>query len=644
MTLLDRSAAEVRPSPPGLGMLARAGTSYGLRSLHPRQLAGLAAQIRTLLVSSVSATGGHLGASLGTVELAIALHRVFDSPRDAIVFDTGHQAYPHKVLTGRAGQLATLRRAGGLSGYPNRAESEHDWVENSHASTALAYADGLAKAFQAGGRTHRRVIAVVGDGAMTGGPALEALNNIGAAPERPVIVVLNDNARSYDPTVGALAAHLALLRRGGRRARRRNVFTDLGLAYLGPIDGHDIAALEAALRKAAALQRPVVVHAVTAKGRGYPPAEADTDDRMHACGVIDPTTGRPLKAQAATWTGVFAEEIAELGEVRPNLVALTAAMRLPVGLGPFSARFPDRVFDSGIAEAHALTSAAGLAMGGMHPVVCLYSTFLNRAFDQVLLDVALHRLPVTLVLDRAGITGPDGPSHHGMWDTALLALVPGLRLAAPRDPARLRELLREAVGHEGPTAIRFPKAAAGPDIDAVARIEGVDILHRSDQSSDVLLVAAGTMAEPCLAAAARLEGFGIGVTLADPRWIIPVNPALTDLAARHRLVVTVEDAARTGGMGTAVQTACSDADVTAPIRALALPRRFIDHGERADLLKAAGLSAEGVTRAVLDAFDTLRPAATASQDPPGPRHAPDPTARSADSPQPPALAPARRTP
>ena len=613
MTLLDRTAPELRPTPPELELLARAASPHGLRSLHPPQLAELAVKIRTLLVDSVSATGGHLGACLGMVEVTIALHRVFGSPSDAIVFDTGHQAYPHKILTGRAGQLATLRQARGLSGYPNRAESEHDWVENSHASTALAYADGLAKAFQARGQTHRRVIAVVGDGAMTGGPAFEALNNIGAAPERPVIVVLNDNARSYDPTVGALAAHLALLRQGGRRTRRRNVFTDLGLAYVGPVDGHDIAALEAALREAAALQRPIVVHAVTAKGHGYPPAEADTDDRMHACGIIDSTTGQPLKTPAPTWTGVFAQEIAELGEVRPDLVALTAAMRLPVGLGPFSARFPDRIFDSGIAEAHALTSAAGLAMGGMHPVVCLYSTFLNRAFDQVLLDVALHRLPVTLILDRAGITGPDGPSHHGMWDTALLALVPGLRLAAPRDPARLRELLREAVEHDGPTAIRFPKAAAGPDIDPVTRIDGIDILHRTNQPPDVLLVAAGAMAAPCLAAAAYMERRGIGVTLADPRWIIPVNPALTDLAARHRLAVTVEDAARIGGMGTAVQAACADAAVTTPTRTLALPREFIEHGERADLLNAAGLSVQGITRAVLDAFDTLPPALAPSR-------------------------------
>jgi len=475
----------VEPAAPAAGpsLLARAGTPQGLRALRSDELAQLASEIRSLLVDTVCAAGGHLGAGLGVVELTIALHRVFDSPRDAILFDTGHQSYPHKVLTGRAEDFGTLRKSGGLSGYPSRSESEHDWIENSHASTALAYADGLAKASHHSGDAGRKVVAVVGDGALTGGLAFEALNNIGAAHHRPVVVVLNDNARSYDPTTGALAAHLALLRGGSGTARRRNAFTDLGFAYLGPVDGHDTPAVEAALRRAAALDRPVVVHAVTAKGHGYGPAEADTDDRMHACGVVDPVTGRPVTAAKPSWTSVFGEETAALGNEREDIVALTSAMRLPVGPGSFSAAFPDRVFDSGIAEQHAVASAAGLAMGGLHPVVCLYATFLNRAYDQVLMDVALHRLPVTFVLDRAGITGPDGPSHHGMWDLAMLAHVPGLKLATPRDPARLRVLLREAVEiHDGPTALRFPKATAGADLDALVTMDGLDILHRGSRT------------------------------------------------------------------------------------------------------------------------------------------------------------------
>jgi 1-deoxy-D-xylulose-5-phosphate synthase len=610
MTTLDpnsgptENAAGGRESPSGRGLLAYAGTPEGLRAQPPDRMPQLAAEIRELLVEKVTATGGHLGAGLGAVELTIALHRVFDSPRDAIVFDTGHQTYPHKMLTGRATAFTTLRRAGGLSGYPSRAESEHDWVESSHASTSLAYADGLAKAFHLTGATDRHVVAVIGDGALTGGVAFEALNNIGSA-RRPVIVVLNDNTRSYDTTVGGLATHLARLReRTGlppdHAGDGTTWFDRLGLAYLGPVDGHDTAAVEAALREAAALRRPVVVHAVTDKGHGYGPAEADTADRMHACGVVDPTTGRPATASGPSWTSVFGQEIAEIGAEREDVVALTAAMRLPVGLGAFSEKFPDRVFDSGIAEQHAVASAAGLAMGGLHPVVCLYATFLSRAYDQVLMDVALHRLPVTFVLDRAGITGPDGPSHHGMWDMATLARIPHMRIAAPRDASRLRTLLREAVDvPDGPTTLRFPKATAGPDIPAIATVDGVDLLHRTPQAgSDVLLVALGATAHACLDAAARLADRGLGVTVADPRWVLPVNPALGHLADRHRLTVTVEDGVADGGIG-ALMARHWAAGHPGRVHPIGLPTDFLAHGERADLLTAAGICGAAITDTVL---------------------------------------------
>jgi 1-deoxy-D-xylulose-5-phosphate synthase len=556
------------------------------------QLSVLAGQVRDLLVRTVTATGGHLGAGLGVVELTIALHRVFRSPRDVIVFDTGDQTYPHKVLTGRAAAFLALRQIGGLSGYPCRAESVHDWVENSHASVALAWVDGIAKALWLRGECDRRVVAVVGDGALTGGVAWEGLNNLGGG-DLPVIVVLNDNGRSYDPTVDAIAAHLDRLRRSVPGAG--NLFEILGFAYLGPVDGHDIEAVCAGLRRAAALRRPVVVQVVTAKGRGYPPAEDDDADRMHACGVIDPATGRSAKPAAASWTKVFEQEIVSLAEAHPEVVALTAAMRLPTGLGGLSRSRPGRVFDSGIAEQHLLASAAGMATGGAHPVVCVYATFLNRAYDQLLLDVALHQLPVTLVLDRAGITGPDGPSHHGMWDLALLAGVPGMRVACSRDPARLRELLREAVRADGPTAVRFPKATAGPDLSALARMDGVDILHRSPHAPlDVLIVAIGALAPACLDAAQALTEQRIGVTVVDPRWAIPINPALVGLASRHQLVVCVEDGVRHGGVGSRLGQAITEAGVAAPCHPLGLPTEFVPHSSRGQLLAAHGLSGSGI--------------------------------------------------
>nr|WP_018349972.1 1-deoxy-D-xylulose-5-phosphate synthase [Longispora albida] len=552
-------------------------------------LPALAGRIRDFLVPAVCASGGHLGPNLGVVELTIALHRVFASPRDRILFDTGHQAYVHKILTGRAGGFGTLRQAGGLSGYPAQAESAHDVVENSHASTALSYADGLAKAYQLRGED-RAVVAVIGDGAMTGGLAWEALNNLGAS-SRPVVVVLNDNGRSYAPTSGGLADHLADLR-AGRASGKGNMFTALGFAYAGPVDGHDIPALEEAFRQARALGRPVVVHCVTVKGKGYGPAEGDEADRMHGVGVLDPVTGRPPKPTSPTWTDVFAAEIAQLGAERQDLVCLTASMLLPVGFGPFAARYPDRVFDVGIAEQHAVCSAAGLALGGLHPVVAVYATFLNRAFDQVLMDVAMHRLPVTFVLDRAGITGPDGASHHGMWDTSFLAMVPGLRVAAPRDPARLRELLREAVRVTGgPAVVRYPKMTAGPDLDPVDRVGRADILHRS--GSDVLIVANGPVARMCVAAGVDLGS----ATVVDPRWIIPPDRSLLAMAAEHRAVITVEDGSRTGGAGTMLAQAMADAGVTTPVHCLGLPRRFLQHGDRAAILAQHGFTAEAIAHA-----------------------------------------------
>ncbi|MFJ2645168.1 1-deoxy-D-xylulose-5-phosphate synthase [Streptomyces sp. NPDC087420] len=583
---------------------------HDVRALPTGQLAALAQDIRTFLIEKVCATGGHLGPNLGVVELTIALHRVFDSPRDAILFDTGHQAYVHKILTGRAADFDRLRQAGGLSGYPSRAESVHDWSENSHASTSLSYADGLAKAHELRGYRDRSVVAVIGDGAMTGGMAWEALNNIGGG-ERPVVVVLNDNGRSYAPTTGALTNHLHALKHPGAPATVQdqagaNLFTRIGFTYLGPVDGHDTVALEAVLERARLLRRPVLVHAVTVKGSGFGPAEDDEADCLHAVGTVDAVTGRAASGPASSgppavsWTSVFGRALLELAGEREDLVAITASMLRPTGLYPMAVKYPERVFDVGIAEQHAVTSAAGLAMGGFHPVVALYSTFLTRAVDQVLMDVALHRLPVTFVLDRAGVTGPDGASHHGMWDASLLGIVPGLRLAVPRDSGQLRSLLREATAHEGPTALRFPKGTAGRDLEAVRRVGGVDILSASGMR-DVLLVSYGPMAPLCLQAATLLNGQGVGVTVADPRWAIPVAPELLDLAARHRLVVTVEDNSRTGGLGSTLAQTVRDHAITTPVHNLGLPRAFLTHGPREQLLAEAGLTAARIAGAVLRA-------------------------------------------
>ncbi len=621
-----------------------------LRGLSDDDLDELAVEIRDRLVRTCSPRGGHLGPNLGVVELTMAMHRVFDSPTDRILFDTGHQAYVHKMLTGRADRFDTLRTEGGLSGYPSQAESEHDVIENSHASTALSYADGLAKAYALRGE-QRHVVAVVGDGALTGGMAWEALNNIASpsAQDRPLVIVVNDNGRSYTPTVGGLAEHLATLRTDPRYepmldlVRRslgsvpglgpraydvlhavkkgmkdalapQGLFEDLGLKYVGPIDGHDRAALEQGLARAKRFNGPVIVHAITRKGFGYDAAERHEADQFHSPGPFDVETGQEAHRNLI-WTDVFADEMVAIGEERPDVVAVTAAMLHPVGLNLFAQRHPERVFDVGIAEQHAATSAAGLAMGGLHPVVAVYATFLNRAFDQVLLDVALHRCGVTFVLDRAGVTGDDGASHNGMWDMSVLQVVPGLRLAAPRDGARLRELLREALDvDDAPTVVRFPKGPPAADIEAVDRVGGahadgaVDVLARKG-ARDVLVVAIGGMAATGVEVADRLAAQGIGVTVVDPRWVKPVSPHLVHLAADHRLVVSIEDNGVVGGCGATLLQTLVEQGVTTPVRVHGIPQEFLDHAKRAAILERIGLTPQAIARSVVEAVTALDHAA-----------------------------------
>ncbi|MCM2422564.1 1-deoxy-D-xylulose-5-phosphate synthase [Streptomyces sp. RKAG293] len=595
-----------------------------LKALPESRLDELAADIRHFLVQAVARTGGHLGPNLGVVELTIALHRVFDSPADRVLWDTGHQSYVHKLLTGRQ-DFSKLRGKGGLSGYPSRAESEHDVIENSHASTVLGWADGLAKANQVLGRPDH-VVAVIGDGALTGGMAWEALNNIAAAKDRPLIIVVNDNERSYGPTIGGLANHLATLRttdgyerflawgkdllqrtpvvgqplyeslHGAKKGFKdafapQGMFEDLGLKYVGPIDGHDIAAVESALRRAARFHGPVLVHCLTQKGRGYAAAEQDEADRFHTVGAMNPLTCEPLAPSSGpSWTSVFGAEMLRIGAERPDVVAITAAMLQPVGLGAFAAAFPQRVYDVGIAEQHAAVSAAGLATGGLHPVVAVYATFLNRAFDQVLMDVALHKCGVTFVLDRAGVTGVDGASHNGMWDMSILQVVPGLRIAAPRDADQLCAQLREAVDvDDAPTVVRFPKETVGAAVPSLERIGGLDVLRRGLRQ-DVLLVSVGALAGTCLAVADLLDERGLGVTVVDPRWVKPVDAALPPLAAGFRMVAVVEDNSRTGGVGSAVAQALRDADVDVPLRDFGIPQDFLAHAKRGEVLADIGLT------------------------------------------------------
>ncbi|WP_121252844.1 1-deoxy-D-xylulose-5-phosphate synthase [Nocardioides ferulae] len=615
-----------------------------LRGLSDEDLTGLASEIRDVLIRTVATNSGHLGPNLGVVELTLAVHRVFDSPRDRIVFDTGHQAYVHKLVTGRAADFGTLRREGGVSGYPSQAESDHDIVENSHASTALSYADGLAKAYAIRGED-RHVVAVIGDGALTGGMAWEALNNIAIARRSRLVIVVNDNGRSYTPTIGGLATALTALRTNPRYEnvldlvkRRLNavpgvgpaaydalhamkkgvkdalapqgLFEDLGLKYVGPVDGHDRAAMEQVLAQAKRFNGPVIVHAITRKGYGYDPAERHEADQFHAPGPFDVQTGAE-KPKGRIWTDHFSETMVELGHRRHDVVAISAAMMHPVGLDKFQAAFPERTFDVGIAEQHAATSAAGLAMGGLHPVVAVYATFLNRAFDQVLMDVALHRCGVTFVLDRAGVTGDDGASHNGMWDMSVLQVVPGLRLAAPRDATRLRELVNEAVDvDDAPTVVRFPKGPPPDDIEAVGRAGGADVLVRSG-TKDVLVVAVGAMAETAVDVAGRLVAQGIGVTVVDPRWVMPVDPAIVELAAEHRLVVSIEDNGTVGGCGAVLLQTLSAAGVTTPVRIHGIPQEFLQHAKRAAILERIGLTAQTIARGIVEEITGAAPTALA---------------------------------
>ncbi len=607
-----------------------------LDGLSKEQLAELGAEIRRFLVTEVSKTGGHLGPNLGVVELTMAIHRVFDSPRDAVLFDTGHQSYVHKLLTGRQ-DFSRLRMKGGLAGYPQRSESEHDIVESSHASSSLSWADGISRAFAMTGQGDRYVVAIVGDGALTGGMTWEALNNISDDNSRRLVIVVNDNGRSYAPTIGGMARFLndVRTRRSYRRLYRTSqqvfdrfgtvgrafyrgtrgavhgflsrftnnqaLYSNLEIKYLGPVHGHDLAALESTLRQAKEYEAPVIVHVITEKGHGYGPAIADVADQFHAVGQIDPETGEPVEAASRpSWTSVFADEIVELADENPRLVGITAAMLRPTGLHRFAEKYPDRVFDVGIAEQHAVTSAAGLAYGGLHPVVALYATFVNRAFDQVLMDVALHRAGVTFVLDRAGVTGPDGPSHHGMWDLAILQAVPHIRIAAPRDSTSLREQLREAVQiDDGPTVLRYSKGSVGSELDATRRTaDGVDVL-REAAHRDVLIVTVGPMAKLGLQVAERLAAQGIGATVVDPRWVIPVPASIIDLARDYRLVVTIEDGIRVGGIGTRIRQELRAAGVDTAVDELGLPDEFLDHGERGEILAEVGLSDQRIARDIV---------------------------------------------
>lgn len=604
-----------------------------LKKLSSAELEQLASEIRTFLIEEVSRTGGHLGPNLGVVELTIALHRVFDSPRDPFIWDTGHQSYVHKILTGRK-DFSALRQKGGLAGYPQRSESPHDIVESSHASSSLSWAEGISRAFQMQHEDDRFVVAVVGDGSLTGGMTWEALNNISHDNERNLIIVVNDNGRSYAPTIGGMARFLSDVRsrasyrafksgterffslfgypgkalyrgiRGGTRgflarfANNEDLYSNLDIKYLGPVDGHNIEDVERALQQAKDRSAPVIVHVITEKGRGYAPARNDEADQFHAVGQIDPLTGEATESSdAPSWTGVFSQELVSLAEKNERLVGITAAMLRPTGLHQMAQKFPDRVLDVGIAEQHAVASAAGLAYGGMHPVVAVYATFMNRAFDQVLMDVALHNAGVTFVLDRAGVTGPDGPSHHGMWDLSILQVVPRIRIAAPRDAKRLREELVEAVAiDDAPTVIRFPKGSVSPEIQAVRRTDdGVDVMAEAAHK-DVLIVAVGPMVHMAMEVRERLSAQGIGATVVDPRWVIPVAPSIIDLARDHRIVVSIEDGIRVGGIGTRIRQELRAAGVDTAVDEIGLPDEFLDHASRGEILDEAGLSSQHIAR------------------------------------------------
>ena len=619
-----------------MGILETIHGPRDLDALTRQQLVELAGEIRRFLITEVSKTGGHLDPNLGVVELTIAIHRVFDSPGDPIVFDTGHQSYVHKLLTGRQ-DFSRLRQRDGIAGYPQRSESVHDVVESSHASSSLSWADGISRALQMTGQQDRHVVAVVGDGALTGGMTWEALNNISDDNSRNLVIIVNDNGRSYAPTIGGMARFLNDIRtrrsyrdlhqssrkffdhlgspgravyrgvRGGlhgflsRLTNNTSLYSNLDMKYLGPIDGHDIRALEEALSQAKKYSAPVIVHVITQKGKGYEPAMLDEADQFHAVGQIDPETGESLDAVGLeSWTSVFSDELVRLADRDEKIVGITAAMLRPTGLHRLAAKHPDRVFDVGIAEQHAVTSAAGLAFGGLHPVVAMYATFANRAFDQILMDVALHKAGVTFVLDRAGVTGPDGPSHHGMWDLAILQVIPGIRLAAPRDAPRLREELGEAVQiQDAPTVLRFSKGSVGKEFEAVRRTEdGVDVLREAPHR-DVLIVTVGPMAELGLDVAERLAAQGIGATVVDPRWVVPVPASIIELAASHRIVISIEDGVRVGGVGTRIRQDLRAAGVDTAVTELGLPDAFLNHSTRAEILSDVGLTSQAIARDVV---------------------------------------------
>jgi 1-deoxy-D-xylulose-5-phosphate synthase len=616
-------------------LLSSLRSPQDVKSLDAAALAQLSTEIREFLVEKVSRTGGHLGPNLGVVELTLSLHRTFDSPKDVIVFDTGHQSYVHKIITGRAEGFDHLRQRGGISGYPSRSESVHDVVENSHASTSLSWGDGISRGFSLTGQQDRHVCVVVGDGALTGGMSWEALNNIATAGKRNLVIVVNDNERSYSPTIGGLASHLSTLRmtqgyekfldwgkevlhktpvvgaplfetlHGMKKGIKdivapQGMFEDLGLKYIGPIDGHDIAAMDRALEQAKSFGEPVLVHVITEKGRGYHPAVADEAEKFHAVGVVDAETGLPLHKSARTWTDVFSDRLTALGAERSNLVAITAAMLGPTGLDKFQKAFPERTIDVGIAEQHAVTSAAGMAYAGLHPVVAVYSSFLNRAFDQLLLDVALHKAGVTFVLDRAGITGDDGPSHHGIWDLALTGLVPTARVAAPRDAARLEEALNEAVGvDDAPTIIRFPKGAVHADIPAFERRDGIDILYRGE-SADVLLISVGAMAPLAVEAASSAYREGVGVTVIDLRWVKPLPSSIVTMAERYKSIVVLEDGIAHAGIASTVAELLNSSGIAKPLHSIGVPLEFIEHSKRAEILSDLGITSQQIAREIVE--------------------------------------------
>ena len=622
-------------------MIEQIKSPQDLAALSAADLTKLAAEIRTFLIDKVTKTGGHLGPNLGVVELTIAIHRVFDSPKDVVLFDTGHQSYVHKILTGRSEGFELLRQKGGISGYPSRAESEHDVIENSHASTALSWGDGISRGFSLTGQNDRHVVVVVGDGALTGGMSWEALNNISTAESRNLVIVVNDNERSYSPTIGGMATYLSTLRvtRGyekfldwGKDVLHRTpvvggpiydtlhgmkkgikdiiapqgMFEDLGLKYIGPIDGHDIEAMEKALERAKGYGAPVIVHAITEKGRGYAPALEDEAEKFHAVGIVDAETGLPLAKGVTTWTSIFAEELVKQGESNKNLIAITAAMLGPTGLDKFAEKFPERTVDVGIAEQHAVTSAAGLAFAGMHPVVAVYATFLNRAFDQVLLDVALHKAGVTFVLDRAGITGDDGASHNGIWDLAITGIIPTMHVAAPRDGARLREVLAESIQiTDAPSMLRYPKGEVIADIPAFERRDGIDVLYRGE-SADVLLVSVGAMAAMAVEAASQAYREGVGVTVIDPRWVKPLPQSLVTMATRYKSVVVLEDGIRHGGIASTISELFRDAGLQVPIHSIGVPLTFLEHAKRGQILNELGITAQQISLSIVEWSSSLK--------------------------------------